>query len=182
MNIRGGQLTQTALNPVWPGSRFTGPLLAGNIVRSGGLNLAGLGTQDQGALGNVGYAQMTQVGRITQATNGTVAGVFQSPDLVIPAQSMILSIRTQMLAAWAGAATTFGIGFVGNPTALTAAGAISGTASVATDIAAATGAALLNWLNVGNQDVQLQFTSGNTGAGVAIAIVEYLQGINAPTS
>lgn len=182
MNIRGGQLVQSNLNPAWPGTHVTGPLLAGNIVRSGGSNIAGLLSQDQGALGNVGFARMVQVGRVTQATNGSSAGVFQSPDLIIPAQSLITSIDTIPLTNWNGAATTFGLGFVGAPTALTAAGAVSGVAGVSTAIQTITGAALLNWINVGNNDVQIQVTSTNTGAGVGLVIVSYIQGINAPTS
>ena len=178
MNVRGGQLQQSPLNPVWPGTRLTGPLLAGNILRSGGPGLAGLGTQDQNALGNVGYAEMVQVGRITQVA----APGFASPDLVIPAQSLIFSITVLPVTPFSGAASTLGIGTPSNPTFFTAAGAINAAASVKTGIEAETGATLLNWLNVGNQDVQLVFASTNAGAGVAIAIVEYIQGINAPTT
>jgi hypothetical protein len=165
---------------VFPGTRFTGPILAGNILRSGGPNLAGLGSQDQNTLANVGYAKMVQVGRVTQAASpGQPAGVFVSPDLIIPAQSMILSITSLVLVAFTGTASTFGVGNTTNPTAFTAAGALT---APQTALISAAGAAQANWTNTGNIDEQLVFTSTNTGAGVMLAIVEYLQGINAPLS
>lgn len=181
MNIRGGQLTQSPFNPVWPGTKLTGPITAGNILRSGGNGLAGLGTQDQNALANVGFAKMVQAGRITQAASpGSPAGVFVSPDLIIPAQSMILAITTIVLVAFTGAAPTFGIGNTVNPIAFTPADALTGaqTASITTAVAPQ----LQNWLNCGPIDEQLVFKSTNTGAGVMLAIVEYIQGLNAPTS
>jgi hypothetical protein len=181
MNIRGGQLQQTNFNPVFPGTRLTGPVTAGNILRSGGAGLAGLGTQDQNALANVGYAKMVQAGRVTQAASpGQPAGVFVSPDLIIPAQSMILSIASIVLVAFSGAASTFGIGNTVNPIAFTPAGAM--TAPATELITAAAAPQLNNWINCGNIDEQLVFTSSNTGAGVALVVVEYIQGLNAPTS
>jgi hypothetical protein len=181
MDVQDGQLTQTPLNPVIPGTRFTGPLLAGNILRTGGPNLAGVGSQDQNTLGNVGYVKMVQVGRVTQAASpGQPAGVFVSPDLIIPAQSMILSISSVVLVAFTGAASTFGIGNTVNPIAFTPAGAL--TAPQTELITAAAAPQEANWINCGAIDEQLVFTSSNTGAGVMLAIVEYIQGLNAPTS
>jgi hypothetical protein len=181
MNIRGGQLVQTNGNPIFPGSRWSGPLLAGNIQRSdGSANLAAAGNM-AGGLANVGYAKMVQAARITQAASpGSPPGVFVSPDLIIPAQSMILSIASIVLVAFTGAASTFGIGNTVNPIAFTAAGAM--TAPATELISAAAAPQLNNWINCGNIDEQLVFTSSNTGAGVMLAIVEYIQGINAPTS
>jgi hypothetical protein len=168
------------MNPVWPGTRFTGPLLAGNILRTGGPNLAGVGSQDQNTLGNVGYVKMVQVGRVTQAASpGQAPGVFVSPDLIIPAQSMLLSISSVVLVAFTGAASTFGVGNTVSPTTFTAAGALT---APQTALITAAGAAQPSWVNIGNIDEQLVFTSTNTGAGVMLAIVEYLQGINAPSS
>jgi hypothetical protein len=174
MDVHGGQLTQSNLNPVFPGTHVTGPLLAGNIKETGGPALAGLGSQSQNALGNVGYAKMVQVGRITQAASpGGAAGVFTSPDLIIPAQSMILSTSFLTLTPWNGAVTTFNVGTATNPTLFGT--GVSGAAN-------ASAPALPSWANVGNQDVQMVFTSANTGAGAALAVVEYVQGLNAPTS
>jgi hypothetical protein len=181
MEVRGGQLNQTSGNPIWPGTLLTGPLLAGNIPATGGPALAGAGAQNPNALANVGYAKMIQVGRVTQAASpGSPAGVFVSPDLVIPAQSMILSISSIVLAAFSGAASTFGVGNAANPTAFTPAGAL--TAPETFLITAAAAPQLANWINVGAVDQQLVFTSSNTGTGVMLAIVEYIQGINAATS
>jgi len=183
MNVYGGQLIQQPLNPALPGTSVSGPLLAGSIMAwDGTQNLAGLGST-AGGLANVGYAKMAQAGRITQAASpGAPAGTFVSPDLVIPAQSMILSITMVEVAPWSGAATTFGIGNTVSATAYTPAGAVAGANSTTTPISSEVGATALNWLNVGNQDVQLVFTSTNTGTGVGIAVVEYIQGLNAPTS
>lgn len=181
MNIRGGQLQQTNLNPAFPGTKLTGPILAGNILRSdGSANLAGAGAM-AGGLANVGFVKMVQVGRFTQAASpGQPAGVFVSTDLIIPAQSMILSITTIVLVAFSGAASTFGIGNSVNPIAFTPAGAM--TAPATEVISAAAAPQLVNWINCGPIDEQIVFTSTNTGAGVGLAIVEYVQGLNAPTS
>ena len=122
MNVRGGQLTQTPGNPVNPGSRWRGPLLAGSVFKTGGVNLAGLGADPQDALANVGYAKMSQAGRVLQAA----APGFVSPDLIIPAQSLITSITSVLLAAFTGAAATFGVGNTVNPLAFTPAGAMTG--------------------------------------------------------
>src|SRR5262249_33129842 len=117
MNIQPGQLIQSAFNPIFPATQFTGPLTAGNIKDwDGSALLAGLGST-AGALANCGFARMSQAGRITQAASpGAAAGVFVSPDLIIPAQSLILNISTIILVAWSGAATTFGIGNTVSPT------------------------------------------------------------------
>jgi hypothetical protein len=181
MNVLGGQLIQPPLNPFFPGTHFSGPLLAGNIKDwDGSQTLAGLGSS-AGALSNVGYASMAQVGRVTQAASpGQAAGVFVSPDLIIPAQSMILRITSAVLVAFTGAASTFGVGNTVSPTALTPAGAL--TAPQTQQISAATGTQLPNWINSGNVDEQLVFTSTNTGAGVMLVVVEYIQGLNAPLS
>jgi hypothetical protein len=181
MNVQGGQLTQTPFNPVFPATQLTGPLTAGNIKDwDGSQNLAGLGST-AGALANVGFAKMAQVGRVTQAASpGQAAGVFVSPDLIIPAQSMILSITSIVLVAFTGAASTFGVGNTVNPAAFTPAGAM--TAPQAETISAAVAPQLSNWINCGNIDEQFVFTSSNTGAGVMLVVIEYIQGINAPQS
>jgi hypothetical protein len=181
MNVRGGQIIQSNGNPVFPGTKLTGPLLAGNILRTGGQNLAGVGSQAQDALANVGYAKMIQAARVTQAASaGQAPGVFVSPDLIIPAQSMILSIASIVLAAFTGAAATFGVGNTVNPIAFTPAGAM--TAPATELITAAAAPQLGNWINCGQIDEQLVFTSTNTGTGVMLVLVEYIQGINAPIS
>jgi hypothetical protein len=179
MNVQPGQLIQSPFNPIFPATQLTGPITAGNIKDwDGSSNLAGLGST-AGALANVGFAKMAQVGRVTQAGNGA-AGVFTSPDLIIPAQSMILAITSIVLVAFTGAASTFGIGNTVNPIAFTPAGAV--TAPATEVISAAAAPQLNNWINCGNIDEQFVFTSSNSGAGVMLVIIEYIQGLNAPNS
>ena len=181
MNVLGGQLIQPPFNPILPGTHVSGPLLAGNIKDwDGSSTLAGAGST-AGALANVGYATMSQVGRVTQAASpGQAAGVFVSPDLIIPAQSMILRIASIVLVAFSGAASTFGIGNTVNPIAFTPAGAM--TAPATELISAAAAPQLSNWINCGLIDEQFVFTSTNTGAGVMLVVIEYIQGLNAPQS
>lgn len=181
MNVIGGQLIQPPFNPVLPGTHVSGPLLAGNIKDwDGSSNLAAAGSTS-GALANVGYASMAQVGRVTQAASpGQAPGVFVSPDLIIPAQSMILRISSLVLVAFTGAASTFGIGNTVNPIAFTPAGAL--TAPQTEQVSAAAAPQLSNWINCGNIDEQFVFTSSNTGLGVMLVIIEYIQGLNAPQS
>lgn len=178
MQVNGGQIgNQTAGNPIWPGTLFTGPILGGNVQSSDGSgNLAGLGETTGQA--NVGFVQMSQTGTISQTGNATLPSA-----IVIPAQSQILEFQAMVTTAWTAGNTTFGIGTTGNSTFFTAAGAIQGNATgliAGSTINPGTSAtAIANWDNVGNQDVQLVFTSGNlTGAGAATVTVTYLQGIN----
>lgn len=177
-DITGGQLTQQNGDPIFPGTVFTGPLIAGNVIQSDGTNtLAGAGSQSGTA--NQGYVGMTQSCVINQATNNGVAGQFVCP-LVIPAQSQIRSIKLMVTTAFSGAATTLGIGTSASATALTAANAVvtSGALGQVT-VTPGTGATQIgNWDNVGNTDVQIVVLSTNTGNGVATLTVDYTQGIN----
>lgn len=181
MNVQPGQLIQSPFNPIFPATQLTGPITAGNIKDwDGSAVLAGLGST-AGALANVGFAKMIQAARVTQAASpGQAPGVFVSPDLIIPAQSMILAITSIVLTAFTGAASTFGIGNTVNPTAFTPAGAV--TAPASTLITGAVSPQQQNWINCGPIDEQFVFTSANTGAGVMLVLVEYIQGLNAPTS
>lgn len=183
MDINGGQIIQSNGNPVWPTTTLTGPLVAGNVMHGDGSgNLAGLGGSN--GMANAGYAIMAQTGRVTQATNGGSAGVFTSPDLIIPAQSQILRLGLAVVTDWDGAAATLGIGIPGTAAFFTAAAAINGGAiGPVSLIGPGTDATRnANWLNVGNQDVQIMLTSTNTGNGVGFLTVEYIQGINNATS
>jgi hypothetical protein len=178
-DITGGQLTQTNGNPVFPGTLFTGPLLAGNIVSSDGSNtLAGAGETSTGTA-NVGYAVMAQTCVITQATNDGTTGQFACP-IVIPAQSKIDSIKLMVTTAWTGGATTLGIGSSASATAFTAANAVVTSGALGQiSITPGTGATQIgNWDNVGTQDVQIVVLSTNTGSGVGTLTVTYLQGVN----
>jgi hypothetical protein len=179
MDINGGQLTQTSGNPAFPGTEFTGPVVAGSILRSdGSTTLSSVGRMTGGPA-NAGYCVMAQSSVIKQATNGTVAGVWTDTNIIIPAQSQILSITLMVTTIWSGASTTLGIGNTVSATAYTAAGAgsASGLGPI-TFTPAASATAIGNWDNVGTTDVQLLITSTNTGTGVGTLTVTYIQGID----
>ena len=156
---------------------FTGPIKAGNVLNSDGTNtLAGAGG-DSG-MANVGYAVMAQSEAITQATNGAVAGVYTT-EIVIPANSQILSIDLLVSAVWSGAATTLGIGTTASATALTAAAAVAGgTKGVVAANPGTVDAAIANWRDVGVDDIRILVTSTNTGTGVGVLTVTYIQSNN----
>jgi hypothetical protein len=185
MDINGGQLTQTNGNPVFPGTVFTGPLIAGNIIHSDGSNAAaGLGETNTGTA-NQGYVVMAQTAIITQVTGA------QTTAIVIPAQSQITAIQCAITTAWTTGTTTFGVGATAgttNATAFTAAGALAGgTANTIATALPSTAAQTANWDNVSNStfqsggaaDVIITVTSGGgAGSGVGTLTVFYLQGIN----
>jgi len=156
---------------------FTGPIKAGNDINSDGTgNLAGAGG-DSG-VANVGYVVMAQSQEITQATNGAVAGVYTT-NIVIPADSEILTIRLLVSTAWTGAATTLGIGTTASATALTAAGAVAGgTKGIVAANPGTVDAAIANWRDVGTTDIRVLVTSTNTGSGVGVLTVTYIQSNN----
>jgi hypothetical protein len=156
---------------------FTGPIKAGNVLNSDGTNtLAGAGG-DSG-MANVGFAVMAQSEAITQATNGASAGVYTT-EIVIPANSQILSIDLLVSAIWSGAASTLGIGTTVSATALTAAGAVAGgTKGVVAANPGTVDAAIANWRDVGADDIRILVTSTNTGTGVGVLTVTYIQSNN----
>lgn len=171
-DINGGVYPNPNGSPIWPGSVFTGPLIAGNVVHSDGSGtLAGVGETTGTA--NQGYAQMTQV----QAGVTNVATTFTTT-IVIPAQSQILDIYMTTTTVGTG---TFGIGTsVGGTTALTA-GTVGTTITLgqqATGIIPSTSPQSLLWDNVGNTDVQITVTFSATNTFVGTLSVVYLQGIN----
>lgn len=178
MDINGGALTQPNGSPAQPGSTFQGPLIAGTVLHSDGTsNLAGVGGTQGTA--NTGYAVMAQSSVIKQATNGTVAGVWTDPNIIIPAQSQILRITLMVTTAWTGSVDTLGIGNTSSATAYTAAAAGNANARGSISFSPGTSAtAIGNWDNVGTSDVQIVVTSTNTGNGVGTLTVEYVQNIN----
>lgn len=180
MDINGGQIVQPNGSPATPGTSFAGPLIAGPVLHGdGSTNLAAAGSMGQGGMADAGYVVMAQTSVINQATNEGVAGVWLDPNLIIPAQSQILRITVMVTTAWTGAAATFGIGIPGTAAFFTAAAALTASALGPLSATPGTDATRIgNWDNVGNTDVQLMFTSTNTGNGVATVTVEYIQGIN----
>jgi hypothetical protein len=189
-DINGGVSPNPNGSPIFPGTVFTGPLIAGNIVHSDGSGaLAGLGETSTGTA-NQGYCVMAQSAVVSQTTTaGQSAGVFVS-SIVIPAQSQIVRILLMVTTAWTTGTTTLGVGSTAGTTAgtafTTAAGVAGGTAGQVSATPSTT-AQIANWDNVSNAtfqsggpaDVQIIITSGGgIGAGVGTLTVEYLQGIN----
>ena len=170
MDINGGNYPNSNGSPIFPGTQVTGPLLAGNVFNSDGTgSLAGLG--ETSGTANVGYALMAQSAVVTQASGAST--------IVIPAQSQILAIYLMVTTAWTGSSKTCGIGTTASATALTAAGALDGSALGQLSGSAGTDATRIgNWDNVGNTDVKIAVTSTNTGSGVGTLTVLYVQGIN----
>ena len=156
---------------------FTGPIKAGNVLQSDGSGvLAGEGGSS--GIANVGYAVMAQSQVVTQATNVGSAGVFTT-DIVIPAGSQILSITLLVTAAWSGADKTCGIGTTASATALTAAGAVDGSAKgIVSANPGTVDAAIANWKDVGTTDIRVKVTSVNTGTGAGVLTVTYVQSNN----
>lgn len=178
-DINGGFYPNANGSSVFPGTQFTGPLTAGNVIHSDGTgNLAALG--ESSGTANCGYVVMAQSAVVTQASGATT--------IVIPAQSQILRCLMMVTTAWTGSATTFEVGATAGTTAASAfspASEAGGTAGQVS-ITPSTTAQIANWDNVSNStfqtsgpsDVQILVTSANTGSGVGTLTVEYLQGIN----
>jgi hypothetical protein len=170
-DIQPGQSPNPNGSPVTVGTTLTGPIMAGTIFNSDGTgNLAGVGNVTN-ATQNVGYVSMAQSAVITQAAGGCA--------ITIPAQSQILDIYLMVTTAWTGAASTCGIGTTVSATAFTTAAAVTANALGQIKVTPGTGATQIgNWNDVGNTDVQLFVTSTNTGSGVGVLTVRYIQGIN----
>jgi len=143
---------------------FSGPVRAGTIQNTTGTTL---GTD----VANVGQVVMAQSNNFTQASGATT--------IVIPAASQILRITVYITTAMTGVASTFGVGTTVLATAFTAASAAAGgtigvvTISPSTD-ATRTGA----FIDVGTTDVKIVVTPTNTGSGVGVISVEYVQALN----
>lgn len=185
-DVNGGQYPNPNGSPIGPGTHTTGPYLSGGVLHSDGTGtLAALGGTSGTA--NVGYVVNSQTAVVTQATNGTSAGVFTT-GIVIPAQSQIHSIKMMVTTAWTGGTTTFEIGATAGTTAATAfaAAGIAGGTAGQISITPTTTAQIANWDNTSNAtfqaggpvDVQIVVTSANTGSGVGTLTITYAQGIN----
>jgi len=142
---------------------FTGPIKAGDVLNTTGSSV--------GQIANVGYVVMAQSSPVTQASGAT--------SIVIPKNSQILSIDVMVTTVWDGAATTFGVGTTASATFLTAAGALDGAAIGPLSGTPGTDATRAgNWNDVGTTDRKIAVTSTNTGAGVGVITVTYLQARN----
>lgn len=148
---------------------FTGPIKAGNIVNTSGTTV---GTN----VSNVGYVVMAQSAAVAQATNVGSAGVYKT-NIVIPANSQILSVSILKTAAWSGVASTINVGTNTTATQIAVAAdndlstTVGPQAIVCGDNATRAGV----WKDVGATDVQIYTKSTNTGTGAGIITVTYLQ-------
>jgi len=151
---------------------FSGPIRSGTIRSTNGTIV---GTD----IANVGQVVLHQRAAITQAATSTAF----TTSIIIPGSSLITAIKLYVVTAWSGAATTGGVGYddgaVVAATALTAAGAVAGgTIGLISIGSGADATRISNWLNVGVGDKRINFVSTNTGNGVGVIEVEYVQAAN----
>ena len=143
---------------------FSGPIKAGTIKDTTGTTL---GTDVK----NTGQVVMVQSQAVTQADGTT--------NIVIPANSQILDIELSVTVAWDGAASTAGLGWTGDATALTAAAAVAGgTLGIVEAGPGADATRVGNWADVGTTDRRILVTNTNTGAGEGFVTVRYVQNNN----
>ena len=143
---------------------FSGPIKAGVIKETTGTTLGS-------DVKNTGQVVMSQSQAITQADGTTT--------IVIPANSQILSIALSVNVIWDGVASTAGLGWTGDATALTAATAVAGgTLGIISATAGADATRINNWADVGTTDRRILVTSVNTGNGTGFITVTYVQNNN----
>lgn len=145
---------------------FSGPVKAGDILNTSGTTLG----QD---VTNVGFVKMSQSSALTQATNGSTAGLYTT-NIVIPAGSMITAIRVYVNAIWSGAGTTFSVGTSATATELAVSQA-GGTLAIVNVAPGADATRVNKWADVGTTDVRIFVLSANTGTGTGYIEVEYVQ-------
>ena len=143
---------------------FSGPILAGTIKNTTGTTLGS-------DVKNTGQVVMCQSQAVTQADGTT--------NIVIPANSQIVAIELSVDVIWTGVATTAGLGWTGDATALTAAAAVAGgTLGIISATAGADATRVNNWADVGTTDRRILLTNTNTGDGEGFLTVRYVQNNN----
>lgn len=144
---------------------FTGPIKAGDVLDTTG--------STAGSLKNVGTVVTAQSAAITQAGTATAAAT----TIVIPANSHIVAIDFLATVAWDGVATTLNVGTTSAANQL-----VVGADLAAVGLTAATpgtdATRTAKWIDVGTSDVQIWVDSTNTGAGVGVITVSYIQAEN----
>ena len=145
---------------------FSGPILAGGIKNTTGSTVGS-------NMKNTGYVLMSQTEQITQAAATTTT------DIIIPANSQLVSADLYVSVVWNGSASTAGLGYVGDATAFTAATDIAGgTLGIIKITAGAVKAKVDAWADVGDTDRRLLLTYNNTGTGVGWLTVTYMQAVD----
>ena len=143
---------------------FSGPIRAGTISNTTGTTLGD-------NVANVGQVVMCQSQAVTQADGTT--------NIVIPANSHIVAIELSVDVIWTGVATTAGLGWTGDATAITAAAAVAGgTLGIISATAGADATRVNNWADVGTTDRRILLTNTNTGDGEGFLTVRYVQNNN----
>ena len=143
---------------------FSGPIRAGDIRDTTGTTL---GVD----VANVGSVVMAQSSPVLQSSSAT--------SIVIPANSQIVEITLYVTTAWNGAASTLGVGTTALATRFTAAGAVAGGTVGIVSVTPGTDATRTGaFIDVGNTDVKIAVTSSNTGSGVGVITVRYIQANN----
>ena len=143
---------------------FSGPIRAGNIFNTTGTTV---GTN----VANVGQVVMAQSSAVTQASGAT--------SIVVPANSQIVEITLYVTTAWTGVASTLGVGTTALATKFTAASAVDGGAIGVLSVTPGTDATRTGaFIDVGSTDVKIAVTSTNTGDGVGVITVRYIQANN----
>ncbi len=145
---------------------FSGPILAGGIKNTTGTTV---GTD----MKNTGQVLMSQ----SEAVDQTAAT--STTNIILPANSQLVSAALSVSVVWSGAASTTGLGYVGDATAFTAANAIAGGTLGIIDITAGASKARVDaWADIGSTDRRLLLTHNNTGTGVGWLTVTYIQNNN----
>ena len=143
---------------------FSGPIRAGDIRDTTGTTL-GVNVS------NVGSVVMAQSSPVLQSSSAT--------SIVIPANSQIVEITLYVTTAWDGAASTLGVGTTALATRFTAAGAVAGGTVGIVSVTPGTDATRTGaFIDVGSTDIKIAVTSTNTGAGVGVITVRYIQANN----
>ena len=145
---------------------FSGPILAGGIKNTTGTTV---GTD----MKNTGFVLMSQTEKIDQTAAATTTSI------ILPANSQLVYAKLFVSVVWNGAATTAGLGYVGDATAFTAAGGIAGgTLGIIEITAGANKARVDAWADIGTTDRRILLTYPNVGTGVGWISVGYIQNAN----
>ena len=135
---------------------FSGPIKAGDIR--------------EGASANTGFVSMAQSAAVTEVN------AFGTTDIIIPANSQITNIYVLVTTAFDGGTNTIDVG-ISSDTDLFVDGLSVSSVGNHRVGAAQTGTEA-NWKNTGSSDQTLVFISPQTGNGVGVLTVEYIQNNN----
>jgi hypothetical protein len=147
---------------------FTGPITAGDVLDTTGTT--------PGTLKNVGYVEMAQIYAVNQTTTETATAT----TIVIPQNSIIVSIDLITTVAWSSATTTYTISVGTSATATELVSATNANSVSKISLLPSTQAQSALWINTGSGDDQIWVKSGahSVTNGLGTIVVRYLQAIN----